>query len=337
VINFLEKHAARTSTVWDDALIEACRRPAVWAIWILGTNMAAAVAARVAESELYDFIGPVNRVAVIFLCALFLLNLIKRAERNLIHPDYMAEPMDETTVRAIGKLLRASVIITAILIAMQVFGYSISGLLAFGGIGGLAVGFAAKDLLANFFGGLMLYLDQPFKVGDWVRSPDQEIEGTVEDVGWRLTRIRTFDKRPLYIPNAIFNSISVENPSRMSNRRIYETIGIRYEDVDKMEVIVEDVKQMLREHSEIDQSQTLIVNFNTFSASSLDFFIYTFTKTIQWVKYHEIKQDVLLKVSEVIARHGAEIAFPTSTVHLPGKVQLAEVKDMGKLECEGVE
>tara|TARA_R110000822_G_scaffold60287_5_gene150225 strand:- start:11737 stop:12864 length:1128 start_codon:yes stop_codon:yes gene_type:complete len=337
VINFLEKHAARTSTVWDDALIEACRRPAVWAIWILGTNMAAAVAARVAESELYDFIGPVNRVAVIFLCALFLLNLIKRAERNLIHPDYMAEPMDETTVRAIGKLLRASVIITAILIAMQVFGYSISGLLAFGGIGGLAVGFAAKDLLANFFGGLMLYLDQPFKVGDWVRSPDQEIEGTVEDVGWRLTRIRTFDKRPLYIPNAIFNSISVENPSRMSNRRIYETIGIRYEDVDKMEVIVEDVKQMLREHSEIDQSQTLIVNFNTFSASSLDFFIYTFTKTIQWVKYHEIKQDVLLKVSEVIARHGAEIAFPTSTVHLPGKVQLAQVKDMGKLECEGVE
>ncbi len=337
VIDFLEKHAARTSSVWDDALIEACRRPAVWAIWILGTNMAAAVAARVAESELYDFIGPINRVAVIFLCALFLLNLIKRSERNLVHPDYMAEPMDETTVRAIGKLLRASVIITAILIAMQVFGYSISGLLAFGGIGGLAVGFAAKDLLANFFGGLMLYLDQPFKVGDWVRSPDQEIEGTVEDVGWRLTRIRTFDKRPLYIPNAIFNSISVENPSRMSNRRIYETIGIRYEDVDKMEVIVEDVKQMLREHSEIDQSQTLIVNFNTFSASSLDFFIYTFTKTIQWVKYHEIKQDILLKVSEVIARHGAEIAFPTSTVHLPGKVQLAQVKDMGKLECEGVE
>ncbi|MFT7301144.1 MAG: MscS family membrane protein [Porticoccus sp.] len=337
VINFLEKHAARTSTVWDDALIEASRRPAVWAIWILGTNMAVAVAARVSESELYELIGPINRVAVIFLCALFLLNLIKRAERNLVHPDHMAEPMDETTVRAIGKLLRASVIITAVLIAMQVFGYSISGLLAFGGIGGLAVGFAAKDLLANFFGGLMLYLDQPFKVGDWVRSPDQEIEGTVEDIGWRLTRIRTFDQRPLYIPNAIFNSISVENPSRMSNRRIYETIGIRYEDVDKMEVIVEGVKQMLREHSEIDQSQTLIVNLNTFSASSLDFFIYTFTKTIQWAKYHEIKQDVLLKVSEVIVRHGAEIAFPTSTVHLPGKVQLAQVKDMGKLDCEGIE
>ncbi len=327
VINYLEAHAARTSTVWDDALIEAFRRPAVWGIWILGVNMAAAVAARVSESEWYELIEPINRVAVIFLCALFLVNLIKRAERNLVHPDYMAEPMDETTVRAIGKLLRASIIITAILIAMQVFGYSISGLLAFGGIGGLAVGFAAKDLLANFFGGLMLYLDQPFKVGDWVRSPDQEIEGTVEDVGWRLTRIRTFDKRPLYIPNSIFNSISVENPSRMSNRRIYETIGIRYDDIGKMEVIVEDVRRMLREHPEIDQSQTLIVNFNTFSASSLDFFIYTFTKTTKWVKYHEIKQDVLLKVSQVIASHEAEIAFPTSTVHLPDQIHLAQIDD----------
>lgn len=312
VINFLEKHTARTSTVWDDALIEACRRPLVWGIWILGVNMAAAVAAKVADSDLYDLVEPVNRVAVIFVCTLFLINLIKRVERNLVHPDYIEEPMDETTVKAIGKLLRVSVIISAVLIAMQVFGYSVSGLLAFGGIGGLAVGFAAKDLLANFFGGLMLYLDQPFKVGDWVRSPDQEIEGTVEDIGWRLTRIRTFDKRPLYIPNSIFNSISLENPSRMLNRRIYETVGLRYDDIGKMEVIVADVRRMLREHPEIDQGQTLIVNFNAFA------------KTTQWVRYHEIKQDVLLKVSEVISGHGCEIAFPTSTVHLPDEVRLAE-------------
>lgn len=330
VINFLEKHASRSSTVWDDAIIEACRRPAVWGIWVLGVNMAAAVAARVAGSELYGLVGPINRVVIIFLLALFLINLVKRAERNLVHPDYMEEPMDETTVRAIGKLLRASVIITAVLIAMQVFGYSISGLLAFGGIGGLAVGFAAKDLLANFFGGLMLYLDQPFKVGDWVRSPDKEIEGTVEDIGWRLTRIRTFDKRPLYIPNAIFNSISVENPSRMLNRRIYEKVGIRYDDISKMGVIVDDVRKMLREHAEIDQNQTLIVNFNAFAASSVDFFVYTFTKTTNWVRYHEIKQDVLLKVSDIILSHSAEIAFPTSTVHVPEQVRLLQANEINE-------
>ena len=326
LINFLEVHTARTANIWDDALIEASRRPVVWAIWILGVNMAAAVAARATASEWYVLVAPVNRVAIIFLGALFLVNLIKRTERNLVHPEYMAEPMDETTVKAMGKLLRASVIITAVLIAMQAFGYSISGVLAFGGIGGLAVGFAAKDLLANFFGGLMIYLDRPFKVGDWVRSPDKEIEGTVEDIGWRLTRIRTFDKRPLYIPNAIFNSISVENPSRMHNRRIYETIGIRYDDIDKMAAIVADVKVMLSNHSEIDQQQTMIVNFVSFGASSLNFFIYTFTKTTQWIRFHEIKQDVLLEISGIIAGHGAEIAFPTSTIHLPDQLQLASVQ-----------
>ena len=323
LINFLERRAERTRNVWDDAFIEACRKPAVWLVWILGVNLAAAIAARAVESEWYELVEPVNRVAVIFLTALFLVNLLKRAERNLAHPDYLDEPMDTTTVRAMGKLLRASVIITAVLIAMQTFGYSISGVLAFGGIGGLAVGFAAKDLLANFFGGLMIYLDRPFFVGDWVRSPDKEIEGTVEDIGWRLTVIRTFDKRPLYIPNSVFTNISVENPSRMLNRRIKETIGIRYDDVGKMAGIVADVRNMLETHPEIDANQTLIVNFNTFAASSVDFFIYTFTKTTAWVKYHEIKQDVLLKISDIIASHGAEIAFPTSTLHMPDGIQVA--------------
>jgi MscS family membrane protein len=161
--------------------------------------------------------------------------------------------------------------------------------LAFGGVGGIAVGFAARDLLANFFGGLMIYMDRPFNVGEWIRSPDKEIEGTVEKIGWRLTTIRTFDKRPLYIPNSIFNNISVENPSRMSNRRIKETIGIRYDDLSKMEKIINDVRKMLKEHADIDTTKTLIVNFNEFAPSSLDFFIYTFTKTTDWIRYHEIK------------------------------------------------
>ena len=207
-------------------------------------------------------------------------------------------------------------LILVILTVMQLFDYSVSGLLAFGGIGGIAVGFAAKDLLANFFGGLMIYLDRPFSVGDWIRSPDKEIEGTVEDIGWRLTRIRTFDKRPLYIPNSIFASISVENPSRMSNRRIYEKIGIRYDDVSKMNTIVTEVKLMLQKHEQIDNEQTLMVNFNKFSESSIDFFIYTFTKTTDWVYFHEIKQEILLKVAEIIENAGAEVAFPTSTIHL---------------------
>jgi MscS family membrane protein len=171
-------------------------------------------------------------------------------------------------------------------------------------------------MLANFFGGLMIYLDRPFNIGEWVRSPDREIEGTVEYIGWRLTRIRTFDKRPLYVPNATFTSITVENPSRMSHRRIKETIGIRYEDADKMVPIVTEIEAMLRADPEIDSEMTLMVNFTTYGASSLDFFVYTFTKTVDWVTFHKVKQAVLVKIMEVITAHGAEVAFPTSTLHL---------------------
>ena len=162
----------------------------------------------------------------------------------------------------------------------------------------------------------MVYLDRPFVVGDWIRSPDRNIEGTVEHIGWRLTIIRTFDQRPLYVPNSVFATISLENPSRMRNRRIYETIGLRYDDVDKLAPIVAEVKEMLHAREDIDTGKTMIVNFNEFGASSLNFFVYTFTKTTNWIEYHAIKEDVLLKIYEIIDRHAAEIAFPTQTLHL---------------------
>ncbi|NNC55574.1 MAG: mechanosensitive ion channel family protein, partial [Pseudomonadales bacterium] len=188
--------------------------------------------------------------------------------------------------------------------------------LASAGVIGIAVGFAAKDLLANFFGGLMIYLDKPFMIGDWIRSPDQDVEGTVEHIGWRQTRIRTFDKRPLYVPNATFTQISVENPSRMQNRRIKETIGVRYADAAALADITRDVEKMLKAHEDIDSSQTLMVYFDKFAASSLDFFIYCFTKTTDWQTFHAVKQDVLFKVLEVIEAHDAEVAFPTRTIEM---------------------
>ena len=231
---------------------------------------------------------------------------------------------DQTTVVAITRLLRATVIITFSLFVLQALGYSVQGVMAFGGIGGIAIGFAAQDLLANFFGGLMIYLDRPFSVGEWVRSPDRDIEGTVEHIGWRLTVIRTFDKRPLYVPNSVFAKISIENPSRMSNRRIYETIGVRYDDADKVASIVADVKSMLQAHDDIDQQQTMIVNFNAFASSSLDFFVYTFTKTTNWIEFHRIKQDVLMKIMDIVVAHDAQMAFPTSTVHLQTEESIAQ-------------
>lgn len=323
----LIRQAEKTHNLWDDALMEAAFKPVTWLVWFLGISWGAEITSRHAESALFDMVPIIQKVGLIVLICWFVIGFIRQVEKNFLDPQFTKEKYDETTVLAIGKLLRISLIITGGLVVLQSLGYSVSGVLAFGGIGGIAVGFAAKDLLANFFGGLMIYLDRPFKVGDWIRSPDKNIEGTVEDIGWRLTRIRTFDKRPLYIPNSTFTQISVENPSRMTNRRIYETFGIRCSDISRLADIVADVKAMLKAHSEIDTSQTLIVNFNQFAPSSLDFFVYTFTKTTDWILFHEIKQDVLLKIAEVVAQHNAEMAFPTSTVHLQGELLTGGLSD----------
>lgn len=318
----LKTKAEKTKNLWDDALFESLSKPVKWFIWVMGLAYAATILAKVSNSIIFDSFDTVRDIAAIIILAWFFNNFLRRVETNVINPGYLQKPMDKTTAVALGKLLRISVTITAALIAIQSLGYSISGVLAFGGIGGIAVGFAAKDLLANFFGGLMIYLDRPFSVGDWVRSPDKNIEGTVEDIGWRLTTIRTFDKRPLYVPNSTFTQISVENPSRMYNRRIYEKVGIRYDDVNKMAVIVEEVKTMLQNHSDIDQSQIIMVNFNEFAASSLDFFLYCFTKTTNWAEFHQVKQNVLLKILNIIESHQAECAFPTSTIHIPDDISL---------------
>lgn len=319
----LHQRLKRTETPWDDALIDALRRPLTWLIWLIGISFAADIVYQETQAAIFTAVGPIRDVGVVSLLAWFLVRLVSRVQENLIERHEREDRhYDRTTIDAIGKLLRASIVITAGLVILQTLGFSISGVLAFGGIGGIAVGFAAKDLLANFFGALTIYLDRPFEVGDWIRSPDREIEGTVEHIGWRLTRIRTFDKRPIYVPNAVFANIAVENPQRMTHRRIYETIGIRYDDIGKMDAITREVKEMLENHPEIDTSQTLMVNFNAFGPSSVDFFVYTFTKTTVWTRYHEIKQDVLLKIAVIIEKHGAEIAFPTRTLHLPDGVKV---------------
>ena len=319
----LLRHATNSHNRWDDIIIESALTPVRSLIWLVGLCWAAEIAAAQTEESVLEMADTALQVGVVALGAWFLVRFIKNAEQTFLKPPPGVKPADPTTVMAAGKLLRISVVITALLILLQSLGYSISGVLAFGGIGGIAVGFAAKDLLANFFGGLFVYMDRPFKVGDWIRSPDRDIEGTVEEIGLRQTRIRTFDKRPLYVPNATFMSIAVENPSRMFNRRIFETVGIRYDDADKVRPIITAVREMLQQHDEIDTGQTLIVNFNEFADSSLNFFIYTFTKTTDWVTYHEIKQDVLLRVMDIILDHGAECAFPTRTLHVPEELRLA--------------
>jgi MscS family membrane protein len=317
LLRHIEKLTARTATVWDDAVIKATRKPLTLIVWVMGTAYAISIARQQRGAPVPDFVMPTRDTLVIAALAWFLYRLIGNAAQSVLaRSAETGRPVDRTTVDALSKLGRVSVVILAALVILQTLGFSISGVLAFGGIGGIAMGFAAKDMLANFFGGLTIYWDRPFTVGEWIRSPDKAIEGTVEYIGWRHTRVRAFNKNPIYVPNALFTTIVVENPTRMTHRRIKETVGIRYQDLDRMAAIVADVKAMLQAHPEIDSDATLIVSFNQFAASSLDIFVYAFTKTVEWAHYHEVKQDVLLKIAAIIREHGAEIAFPTQTVHI---------------------
>ncbi len=311
LLRILKRRFARTDNPWDDALLLAARKPLTAIIWIIGLSFAASVADDVSGIKFYTFAAPARHLGIIIMICWFILRFISGIENILISPTEMKKPMDQTTVSAMGKLLRGSIVITTALIVLQSLGYSIAGILAFGGIGGIAIGFAAKDLLANFFGGLMIYLDRPFNVGDSVRSPDRNIEGTVEVIGWRLTTIRTFDKRPLYVPNATFATISVENISRMSHRFINEKISIRHEDAHLMDELVTDIKKILLEDEKIDNNQNVIVNFTEFNKSSLNLCISAFTKATDEIEFYQVKHNILLKIYSIISSRGATIASPT--------------------------
>ena len=320
----VRQRADQTVNVWDDALVAAIRKPLNLGIWIMGISFAIDSMGLEAQAEIFTLTNQARDVAVVWLLIWFAIGFTENVERGFVEGKH-GDKVDATTAAAVAKLLRAAIIISGALMALQTFGFSISGVLALGGVGGIAIGFAARSLLANFFGALMIFLDRPFSVGDWIRSPDRSIEGTVEFIGWRVTQIRTFDQRTLYVPNSVFTEVSVENPSRMKNRRIFETFGIRYDDLPQMRSIVADVHAMLAAHEDIAQDRTLMVNFVTFGASSLDFFVYTFTRTTDWATFHRVKQDVLLRIADIVAAHGAEFAFPTQTLHVQTPEALQEL------------
>lgn len=321
-----------TPSPWDHALVSAARKPLLLLAWIIGITFAARIIQAETDNALFEVVSPARTIGVIGCLSWFLTRFISNMQVGImVQRHAQGKPIDSTTIDATGKLLRISVLITAALVGLQSLGISISGVLAFGGVGGIAVGFAAKDMLANFFGAMMVYLDRPFVVGDWIRSPDKEIEGTVEEIGWRLTRIRTFDSRLLYVPNAVFTQISVENASRMTNRRISENVGVRYCDIDKVAPIVAEIQAMLKAHPEIDQRQVTIVNLLQFSPSALDIMIYTFTNTTHWVKYHEVKQDVMLQIAAIVDQHGAQIALPNRMLHMAGADDFAGMAMAGPL------
>ncbi len=314
---------AHAKYIYPWAFVKALKAPVGLSIWLIALCVSAEIALlHYPNLASIRYLPQIKALVIVLTVSWTLIRFIRNSESQYIR--FCVEnskEVDKTLVHALSQLSIIAVSVVSFLIAMQLFGLPISALLAFGGIGGAAIAFASKDLLANFFGSMVVYLDRPFNVGDWIRSPDKQIEGTVEFIGWRVTRIRTFDQRPLYVPNGFFLTISVENPSRMHNRRIKTNIGIRYQDADKMDVITQQVRQMLMEHPEIDTQKTLIVNFVAFGAFSLDFMVYTFTKSTDWIKFQAIQHEVFMNILRIIAANGAECALPTQRLFMQNEAE----------------
>ena len=168
-------------------------------------------------------------------------------------------------------------------------------LIAFGGIGGLALAFASQQVISNFFGGLMVYLTSPFTIGEWVNIPDRNIEGHIEEIGWYLTRIRNFEKRPIYVPNSVFTQTIVITPSRMSHERFHPVIGLRYQDINVVKPIIDNIKLMLLHHPSIDHHVGVDVYLISFSASALDIEISAYMLTTSDIKFSCIEAGTSFK------------------------------------------
>ena len=224
--------------------------------------------------------------------------------------------LDDQIVPLLQKTTKIFILIVGSIYVIQSLGYSVSGVVAGLGIGGLAVAMAARDTLANFFGSVMILADRPFKVGDWVGIGDDE--GVVEQIGFRSTRIRTFPKTQISIPNSIIANASVNNYSRMPKRRVKMVVGVTYDtSADQMQALLSTIRNLLREHPEIDQEFQL-VNFTDFGASSLDILVYYFTKQIDWPRHLALREDINLSIMRTVEAMDLSIAFPTRTVHLVG-------------------
>ncbi|MFT7466256.1 MAG: MscS family membrane protein [Brevundimonas sp.] len=311
VLKQITKHSGSTKTQIDDHLIRAISAPLkvlIWYGWLY-------FSLRELTSEIQSLGQIVSYISItpVFILTWGILRLISSVENFMLESK---GSFDKDSVRLFARLMKILFVFAIILGVAQFYGYAISSILTLGGVGGIVVGFAAKDMLANVFGGLMIQMDKPFSTGDWIRTSDRSIEGVVEKIGWRMTRIRTFSKNPVYVPNGIFATIPIETPSRMTNRQVYEVIGIRYDDIAQMDSIIEKVHDLLKNNKHIDHEQAYRVYFDVFNASSLDFVIWAFSSLTDAGEFKKMKGKLLLDIAQIIADHKAEIAYPTQTLHI---------------------
>jgi MscS family membrane protein len=313
----------KQKNIWALSLVSALHKPLNYFVWLV----AGVCSIDIISFSLFSFhlinLHLIISVGAVLAFGWFLL----RWNNKLVQ--YMMEMSQSHQIALtpgkldlISKLATITVIFVTLLLLMDVTGRNMQTLIAFGGIGGLALAFASQQVISNFFGGVMVYMTQPFTIGEFVNLPEKKIEGHIEEIGWYLTRIRNLEKRPIYVPNSIFTQTIVITPSRMSHERFNQTFGLRYKDVNAIKAVVDEIKLMLVKHAKIDRQQKIEVFFTNFGSSSLDINVSAYISTLSGNDFPSIRQEILLKIAEIVTSHGAEIATPTNTIEIQGGVLL---------------
>ena len=322
IFNRLKKLAEKTETTLDDKLFPALEEPVAALVLVLGV-FAALTALQL--SEPVDHLIAVT--AMVAMLAVILWGFINAGGAILTHFEEIAHERHMTVATfmpLIKKTLYAITVVVGLLLIADSVGLKIGVFLTSLGIGGLAFALAAQDTIANLFGSFVVVVDQPFKVGDNVRIG--AVEGVVEDIGLRSTKLRPPGKNLVILPNKTVANEAIVNNSRYVQRRVEQVIGLTYDTTaEQMDAIVGEFRRIIRAESEVDPASVLVY-FRDYGASSLDIWVVYLTKDPNLEKHLAVRQRINLAMMRAVAAHGLSFAFPTQTMHLDGPVAKALVE-----------
>lgn len=316
VANRLLAVATKTRFRIDEVMITALGPPVGWAFMIGGIYLATVVLPLPREPvDIRFFVNSLVRAASVILVIWFATRLIDQLSAWWMEKALHTQTkLDEQFIPIVRSSTKVFFVMIGLVLFLQNLGYSVTSLVAGLGIGGAALAFASKDTLSNLFGSVVIFLDRPFHIGDWIEMGG--VEGTVEEVGLRTTRIRTFANSLITMPNAMLTTTAINNWSRMKKRRIKTSIGITYDTPpEKVEAAVNKIRELIKTDPAL-LDDFFLVHFDQFGDSSLDIFIYCFTKTTNWAEFMDAKQAFYLNIMRAFNDIGIEFAFPTRSIHI---------------------
>lgn len=222
--------------------------------------------------------------------------------------------VDQILLPFLSKLIRFAIAAMALSVIADLWGFNVSGFVAGLGLGGLAFALAAQESIGNFFGGVVIITEKPFTLGDWISTPS--VEGVVEDITFRSTKIRTFADTVIVVPNSTLSNEPIQNWSTMRKRQITFNLGIMHQTPrDKVKRCVDKIEAFLKSNEAIDQ-EIIIVRFNEFHEGSLELYFYFFTKTTAWLEHMDIKEEVNLEVMKILEEEEVSFAFPSRSIYM---------------------